>query len=452
MKSKLWKLIALLVTTVLLVSCAGPDSDVGTETEEVVKTEEAVMTEEVVKTEEPPEEVTVRVLTRWSDASPLSQGFRDRLAEFQALNPHITILDESINDEKAYGDKLKTSIATNDLPAIFQNYGGPEILQYVEAGLYYDLTEALNADSEWQSNFLDFWANWQYESVSGTYAVPYEFFGISFFYNADILEEVDASVPTTIAELEAVSEKLLAAGYIPIAMGEKDNFKGDHLFVSLIIQKYGGAMMEGLESGEVRWDGPEVVDILTLMDDWNAKGYLGPNITGVDYASETALFLSGEAAMKFDGSWVLSELEASPIADSIMAAPFPYFADVPEFKGITMGGPGAGLSISGTLTDAETNAAIELLKFVTSVEHFTYLQETTGGGIFPVIMEPGDVGPVTESYINVMNSVTEFDLIGVLLAEVRTQFRDSVQGLLSGSISPEEAAKQIADMHDKVTE
>ena len=437
-----------LALSLAVVGCGDSDGDEAPADDTAAATTGATETEATVA-QEAPEEVTLRVFTRWSDVSPPSQAFRDRLEEFQTLNPHITIVDESINDEAGFNDKLKAFIATGDMPAIFQNYGGADVFQYIEAGLYLDLDPAFEADAVWKSDFMDFFAQWQYDEVPGTFAVPYEFFGISLFYNSDILAEVGEQVPETIADLERVSDKVLGAGYIPLAFGEKDTFKGDHLFVTLSLLKNGPTIMQDLADGTVRWDSPEVVDVLTIMSDWNDKGYLGENVVGVDYATEDALFFGGEAAMKFDGSWFLGSAEASEIAEMIEAAPFPYFANATGFAATSMGGPGAGLSVSGQLEGAEREAAIELLKFLSSVEHFTYVQDVAQGGVYPVIMEPSEqAGPVTASYITVVNDI-DLVPVGVLLPELTTQMRDSVQGLFAG-LSPEEAAQQIADRHDEV--
>lgn len=440
MKSKLWILAVLLVSALLVTSCAPTEPAAEAEVEEVAEAEA-------------PEEVTLRIFTRWSDASPVSQAFRDRVAEFQELNPHITIEDESINDEAGFDNKWATYIATDDLPAIFQNYGGANTYDYIAEGLFLDLDESFAANPDWKNGFLDFFSQWQYEDVAGTYAVPYEFFAIALFYNKDIFDEVGVQVPTTIEEFEAASEALLAAGYVPLAFGEKDNFKGDHLWVTLSLKTLGGAAMNDLATGDLQWTGPEMTEVFGVMADWNSKGYLGENVVGVDYATETAMFLAGEAAMKFDGSWVLSEMDASPIADSIGVAPFPYFPETDEFAGVYMGGPGAGLSINGSLTGAEKEAAIQLLEFLSSVEHFSYLQETTGGGVFPAKMEAATtIGPVTAEYIAVLSDADAFSTGGTaLLPEVSTQMRNSIQGLFAG-LSVEEALQEIADKQAELTE
>jgi raffinose/stachyose/melibiose transport system substrate-binding protein len=394
-----------------------------------------------------PEKVTVRVFTRWSDASPASQAFRDRLAEFAKLNPTVTIQDESINDEASFNDKWKAFVATEDIPDVFQNYGGAQNADYVENDLFADLTPDFAADQAWKAGFLDLFANWQYAEKPGTYGVPYEFYAVGLFYNKDLLDKVGAQPPQTVDEFAAVSDKLLSAGIIPMAVGEKDNFKGDHLFTSLGLKKYGPDFFKNLASGAWKFDGPEALDVLTLMADWNNKGYLGENIVGVDYNAEKTLFLDGKSAMHFDGSWFLGEAEASPIKDKIGVVSFPSYSDKAENQDTWMGGAGAGLSINGALTGAQRDAAIALLKFVTSMDHFKYIQTATKGGAYPAKLEsdPAVVGPVTIAYVDAVNTAKVFDTgTNAFKNEVVAQLRDSIQGMFAGN-TPEKAAAEIAE-------
>lgn len=453
MNKKLYWVLAVLVVGALVLTACTPAEPADEPEVEEVSGEDAEAEADTEEEDAPPEEVTLRIFTRWSDASPVSQAFRDRVAEFQILYPHITIEDESINDEQANISKWNTYIATDDLPAIFQNYGGSSAYEWIANGLFLDLDEALEANPEWRDGFLDFFSQWQYDDIPGTYGVPYEFFAVPLFYNKDIFEEVGVDVPTTMAEFAEVSEQLLAAGYVPMAFGEKDNFKGDHLWAVLGLRRLGIDGMAGVATGETEFTGAGMRSVFETMEEWNEAGYVGENAVGVDYATETAMFLSGEAAMKFDGSWVLSEMDASPIADSIGVAPFPYFAAQPENRDLMFGGPAAGLSVNANLTGAELEAALMLLEFLSSVEHFTYLQETTNGGVYPAVMEPASsVGPVTAEYIEVLNNAGEFSIGAVgVLPEVLTQVRNSVQGLFAGQ-SVDEVLQEITAVQEDVEE
>ena len=46
---------------------------------------------------------------------------------------------------------------------------------------------------------------WQFDSVEGTYGVPYRYFGNILYYNKDLFEKYNLEVPKTIEEFEEVS-------------------------------------------------------------------------------------------------------------------------------------------------------------------------------------------------------------------------------------------------------
>ena len=430
MKKKLLSVIVCLVmmTSLILTGCGDK-------------------TEKVDQKSEKAKKITLRVFTRWSDASPASQAFQDRLKEFMKQNPNITVVDESVNDGAAFDDKWKASVATNDVPDIFQNYGGGANVDYIKNGIIGDIGPDLEADSEWKNNFQDIFGNWQYEDFDGTYGVPYEFYAIALFYNKSIFQELGIEAPATIKEFEAASDKLVEAGIVPMAVGEKDKWKGAHLFACIALKKYGAELFPKIASGEVKWDGEEVIDIFTKMSEWNEKSYLGSRIVGVDYNTEKSMFLEGKTAMHYDGSWFLAEAENSKIKDEIGVVSFPYFEETAQYKDVWMGGAGGGLAISGELTGSKREAAVQLLKFLTSKEHFSYVQKVAKGGVYPVKIEVDTsvVGPVTQAYSTSINSAkTISSEIGTLVpTEISEQFKDSMQGLFGGNTA-ENAAKEIA--------
>jgi ABC-type glycerol-3-phosphate transport system substrate-binding protein len=67
-------------------------------------------------------------MTRWSDDSPFSVYWREQVKKFNESGKGITLVDESLSDETAYLDKLRSQIATGTQPEIFIEYGGSRII------------------------------------------------------------------------------------------------------------------------------------------------------------------------------------------------------------------------------------------------------------------------------------------------------------------------------------
>lgn len=400
------------------------------------------------------EKVTIRILTRLSSNQPNAVAFRDRVKEFGDKNPNITIEDQSIEDEASFNTKFKTGVASGDVPEMFQTYGGASFAEYAKSGVAADLSADLDADKDWSGAFLPVFENFQFADVKGTYAVPYEFFAIALFYNKDLFNQIGAEPPKTIEEFEAVSEKFKAAGIAPMALGEKEVWRGGHLIANLIDKKLGAQKNADLAERKARYDDADMVDMFKLINDWAKKGYLGEKPATFDSNAEKAMFHSEKTAMHMDGSWYVPEATASPIADKIGVVPFPYFSDKPENKDVWMGGAGGAFCISGKAEGAKREAALNLLKYTTSVEAFKYYQKIQKGGIFPIKMEtdPSAVDRLTVEYSNLLGNaqfkaeVYSYDSLPTMTDKVRNE----IQGMFSGQ-DPEKTAKNIQAEIDKNT-
>ncbi|WP_239617744.1 ABC transporter substrate-binding protein [Cohnella mopanensis] len=399
------------------------------------------------------EKVKIRILTRLASDQPNATAFRDKVKEFQQLNPNIVVEDLSVEDEGTFNTKFKTAVASGDVPEVFANYGGAAFAEYAKQGVAMDLSEILDSDKEWSGSYLDVFENWKFPDVPGTYAVPYEFYAIGIFYNKDLFAKANVEVPATIEEFEAAAQKLKDAGIVPMALGEKDTWRGGHLYSVLVDKKMGGQIADDIRNRTAKYNDQPFIDVLTQMKSWQQKGFLGDNIVSIDVNAEKNMFHTEKTAMHMDGSWYIGEAGQSPISDKVGFFPFPYYGDKPENKDVWMGGAGGAFSISGKAEGAKKEAAIQLLKFVTSPESFQYYQQVQKGGVFPVKIEsdPAKVDPLTISYSEAFKDATfKAELYSYdPLPQMMDTVRNGIQGMFAG-LAPEKAAKSMQDQVDKL--
>lgn len=390
--------------------------------------------------------VTIRIITRWSDQGLFSRAFQESLKTFMAENPGITVEDLSVNDENGFNEKIKIMIATGDVPEIVQNYGGTYNKLYFKSGVFADLAPSLAKDAAWKNGFLPFFEAWKYDDLPGTWGVPIEMYAISLFYNKEIFDSLKLDPPKTIEDLILMTPILKKAGYIPMATGVADNFRGSHLFTSLLVKKYGNKIVSDLANRKTTYEDPAVVDILTLMKDMQTQGVFGDNMSAVSYAIDTSLFASGKSAMHFDGSWYLGDQGIAKVKAG--AVPFPYFTKVPANKSHAMGGSGAGLSVAAVSDPAKLEAAMKLVKYLTSAERFSYYRDLVGGGVYPVILPPsGKINSVTLEYADSYKNVGTFTQdVGQYdpLPQMLDITRNAIQGMFAGVSTPAQAARQMA--------
>lgn len=396
------------------------------------------------------EKVTVRIMTRSAGTSPTVAAYQGLLKKFMADNPTITVVDESLNDEAAYNNKFKTGLATGNLPEIWMNYGGEAFKEYAK-NVALDLEPFLKADTKWAGDFLPLLDTWKYKEYPGTFGVPTEFYSVAIYYNKELFKKAGVEAPKTVEEIPALVEKFKAINAVPMAMGEKENFRGGHLLTNLSLKKYGFQKTQDLMSGAAKWNDPDMVSLMQTMKDWQNAGVFGKNIVTMDGNTATTMFLEGKSAMLFEGGWALSQMAASTIADKIGVIAFPGYKDKPEFKDNWFGGAG-GYSVSKAATGAKQAATIKLVKYLTSVDSFKYYLKETKGGIYPVKMDvdPAAIDAVTVQFMAAQASASDFK--GEIeeyspLLQLQDKVRNELQGMFAGN-SPQKTADAIQGLVD----
>src|SRR5690606_19315328 len=109
---------------------------------------------------------------------------------------------------------------------------------------------------------------------------------------------------------------------------------------------------------------------------------------------------------------------------------------------------GAGLSLSAAKDPKKLEAAVKLLKFLTSAEQFARIRDAVGGGVYPVVLPVSDkIGKTTLDYADSYNEVKIFvQAVGQYdpLPQMLDVTRNAIQGMLAGAATPEQAAKQMS--------
>ena len=423
----------------LLVACGGEKKDAGT----MAKGNTEAHGEEKI--------VEISILTRWSTDAPRDGVIRDRIDRFQQENPGIKVETIMINDEKSFTDKLRTGIATGDVPSVFQCYGGGTDIEYVKNGVMLDLTPYMESDPEWSTAIPDGnYNNWRFPGIEGTFGVPVEYGPNSFFYNKALFEQYHLDPPETIQQMIEVGKVFLENGIIPMEIGAKEGWRGGHVFNQLFMKMLGDDGVMALANHEMKYTAPEVVEVFAKMQEMADMGFFGTNILAVDASKEKADFHSGKSAMHIDGDWYLSEATNSEIADVMGVLPFPYDENHPEYKQHGFGGAFAGLGVSTGMSQEETDAAVELIKYLTCEEAFKEYQ-AAGGVTFPVPLDPpADANAIVKEYMVSGNDITNFraDIQQYDAAPgLVDTARNAIQGLFSG-MTPEEVAQQIQNFID----
>lgn len=434
MRKKIIGLVLAAITMTSLVGCGNKGSNMSSEGGDIV---------------------TIKVLSRYSsDQGPDDIVFNSRIESFMDENPNIKVEHEAIGDEATYNNMFKTSIATGDAPDIFVNYGGTQFQDYVESGLFYDLSKVATEDKEWADKYIPTMLDaWKYEDIEGFYGVPVACFATGVYYNKDLFTQNGLEVPKTIEEFEKVCDAFMSKGITPFALGDKDNFRGAHLLANLILKRENFDYTKSVIDGETKWNDTAMKEVFEVMSSWQKKGYLGDNITTLDATGEQALFLNGETPMHINGSWFMTQISEAENPERFGFIPFPYFEKYPEYKNNWHSGTSEGISISANNGEERLEASIKLLKYLTDADAYNESQKIAKGGIFPVttMEEIDDITPIAKEFNEVFVDVQDTKLEPGDYAknpQLREEIRDAIQGMFAGTSVDDTLARiqKVTDM------
>jgi len=139
-------------------------------------------------------------------------------------------------------------------------------------------------------------------------ALPFEFNIEGVWYNKKIFADNGIAVPKTYDQLVAAAAKLDAKGIQPFAASGIQGWPLTRLIGNLIFGQLGVDAMVKVKNGKAKLTDAAYVAAAQKVADLGAKGYFGKGVASLDYGPAEDLFLQGNAAMFYMGSWILGEL------------------------------------------------------------------------------------------------------------------------------------------------
>lgn len=357
--------------------------------------------------------VKVIFMSRDSGDTPIAKVYEKQIAAFMEANPGITVQNDSIYEESAYNNKLKVAISTGETPSIFYYPAIAGLTEWAKNGVLLDLSDALAEDPEWSATFLD-GALDTYRlddyGVNGIYALPNELNVDAIFYNKALFEKAGITeTPKTMDQFYDVINKLNDAGITPIGVGGKNTWVMGHIFNNILFKRIGLEGVIALGTGEKKWTDTDVVECLQITKDLKAKSAFMEGFEGIDYNTQMNQFLTGEVAMISHSSPIIPEMLASEseIKEDISFFPFPSFSDKPEYEDTRVIYT-SGWMLSGTMSEAEQEAALKLVKFMTTPEA---IQERMNAAMrvspYKNTVAPKDAAQLFKDMIDYTNTITK---------------------------------------------
>ncbi|GLI51415.1 MULTISPECIES: ABC transporter substrate-binding protein [Tepidanaerobacter] len=393
------------------------------------------------------EQVVLKFLHKWPQPENMPY-FEDVVKDFEATHPNIKIDMEAVADEPIK-DKLRVLMGTDSQPDIFFSWSGEFAKKFVRSNNALDITEALNADTDWKNSIMQ--AGLEPFTMDGkVYGIPFRINGKFFVYNKEIFAKHNLQEPETWADFIKICETLKADNITPIALGNQYPWAACHYLTGLnqkLVPQ--DVRMKDYNPKTGEFTDPGYVQALEYLKSLNDNGYFneGVNSTSHDMAHE--MFYAGQAAMFY------VELEEFQQVEDNFSGKWDFFAlpKIPEGKGnqnFLTGAPD-GFMISAKTKHPEE--AIEFLKFLTSKENSEKLVKDLGwpspiiGAVnetnaFPLLVEGMKAIEQAEGMALWLDTDVHVKVAEVYLA--------GLQELLNGSKTPEKIMEEVRQVAKQV--
>lgn len=385
----------------------------------------------------------IEVFTRFSDGATKTY-FDEVAASFMAENPDIEIVLSSANNAN-YKQEINVRLASNSSPDIYFAWSGVYARNFVDGGRALDLTDYLMADDgEWYNSFI---TN-QFETFTfgeRIYGIPLMMDGKAFYYNQDIFDELGLEVPENWDEFIAVLDVLKGSGYIPISLGNIEDWATGHYMTTLNQRVVPADTLAADYALEGDFTAPEYVTALEYLE--KLVPYFTPEFNSVTYDAGINDFINGKAAIYY---------EQFNQVQYIMPAEFNWsWFDFPDIEGAAgdqnaLTGSPQGLMVSSTTKYPE--ACIKFLKYLTNFENSEKL--VAEAQMFSCVDGAINENSANEKMSLMAETIKNAPTINPWLdnatdSEVVTTYQASIQAMVGGAKTAEEV---MADVQAKVAQ
>jgi raffinose/stachyose/melibiose transport system substrate-binding protein len=287
-------------------------------------------------------------------------------------------------------------------------------------------------------------------------AAPHTF----VWYNKELFTKLGLTVPAnrrpTLAQFEGYVKASRDAGLEPVAIGDKDTWPGGHFVTMMALRAMSIAQLKELRPAfwgetKARWTDPGPIKALTLSQKAGQDGWFAQGFVGVSDGEAQQLFGSGKSTMYQAGYWGINVILAA--APKLQFDFFHYPQLDPKVPTAIINFANTGVAVSSKSKNAALIAG--LLNYAISkqgqrlvFEKFSQYPSTKLLGGLSGLKYTNPLWPaLIREIANTPN--TPFQLENDTPPSVAPRMLANIQGLLTGSISPDSWAKTFQSGLDR---
>jgi len=279
------------------------------------------------------------------------------------------------------------------------------------------------------------------KSAYGSMAsLPFQYNIEGVFYNKKIFADNGVQPPQTWDDLVAAAQKFKGAGVVPITEAGSQGWPITRLIGMYIFRSLGPDAMTAIQKGEAKLTDPQYVAAAKAVADLGTAGMFGEGITSRTTDAANAQFLNGQAAMMYNGSWFLANLndpKQNKIgAENVGFIPFP---NVAGGKGDSSQWPANAGAATALATKSYTPKVGDWLKCVAENYGSSVLQNQGVISGFRTNQQVSNVPPLTSQLQEIVSEASQTVLWFEALMDAKTtsDAQTNAALLLTGKMAPD---------------
>lgn len=360
---------------------------------------------------------------------------------FKAQHPDIDVIVANGEVQVEQG-KLTTMLQSGVTPpdVILINAGPGRVKTLSDVNLIKPLND-LYTKNHWKDRLRPN----AYNLISGNdqiFELPHTLDAIMMYYNKDIFEKYQVSVPKTSEEFIATLEKLKAADVKPITVGARNGYAIGWLFSQIMESVAGRQMVENLIYGNGKWNDPAFVKAAEMMEGWVKKGFIPKETVTFTQADSKFAFLNKKAAMEADGTYLISDLVDQNLGDSIGNF------TLPSFNAGMKTSPTGGIGLTWVIpTKAKHQDLAEIwLNFILTKDYSSIVLGDPTYNLIPASKSSEEVQPagkILAQAVKDIESGSGYNPTVFIGVEAKEAYYQNLQGLIGGLVTPKQAMDNI---------
>jgi raffinose/stachyose/melibiose transport system substrate-binding protein len=362
------------------------------------------------------------------------------VSTFEKQHPDIHVNVNSIPDAD-YHEKVSLVLKGNDPPDVFFSWEGGWAQTMVKDGFAAPL-DTYYKQYHWDTE-LNAAAN-QLATFGGhQWFLPEYMSASAVWYNTDLFKKYNLTPPKTYDQLVQVANTLKSHGVAPFLLANQQQWEAQFDWTAYFVNKYGQPVYQQLLDHKIKWTDPRVVATFAQMKQWADTGWFLKGVNSMDFDGTAIVFWKrGAAGMWYQGSFILSKF----LTNGKLSEPVDWFP-YPQIGNTT---PSMSMFAENTymINKSSTHkaAAAELLNSLVSKPVQSRMVSEVGP--FPanksvsLSSQPAMVQRLGAMIAKSNGGYTWMHIDHALPPGIATPFLQALQGVLSGTVTPQAAAQK----------